>query len=97
MKLSRRSRLPGVLLALALIGAAFGCGKPGSPPVKGPQPEDLPTYKVATDFTLPESPTWQRAKKRGHLVVGAKEDQPSMGRRIPPVAATPASTSRSPR
>ncbi|MER6521576.1 MULTISPECIES: glutamate ABC transporter substrate-binding protein [unclassified Streptomyces] len=80
---SRRSRLPGVLLALALLASAVGCGKDGSPPVKGPQPEDLPTYKVATDFTLPESPTWQRAKKRGHLVVGAKEDQPYMGEKDP--------------
>ncbi|MFD5887114.1 glutamate ABC transporter substrate-binding protein [Streptomyces sp. NPDC060334] len=83
MTLSRRSRLPGVLLALALLASAVGCGKDGSPPVKGPQPEDLPTYKVATDFTLPESPTWQRAKKRGHLVVGAKEDQPYMGEKDP--------------
>ncbi|MGW6835183.1 glutamate ABC transporter substrate-binding protein [Streptomyces sp. NPDC054949] len=80
---SRRSRLPGVLLALALLASAVGCGKDGSPPVKGPQPEDLPTYKVATDFALPESPTWQRAKKRGHLVVGAKEDQPYMGEKDP--------------
>ncbi|KOU63753.1 ABC transporter substrate-binding protein [Streptomyces sp. WM4235] len=75
--------MPGVLLALALLASAVGCGKDGSPPVKGPQPEDLPTYKVATDFTLPESPTWQRAKKRGHLVVGAKEDQPYMGEKDP--------------
>ncbi|MEU9001757.1 glutamate ABC transporter substrate-binding protein [Streptomyces sp. NPDC048551] len=69
-------------LTLALLAAA-ACGKPGSPPVKGPQPEDLPVYHVATDFQLPQSPTWQRAKKRGHLVVGAKEDQPYMGEKDP--------------
>ncbi|MCF3182500.1 glutamate ABC transporter substrate-binding protein [Streptomyces polychromogenes] len=70
-------------LALALLVAAAGCGKSGSPPVKGPQPEDLPVYRVDTAFTLPASPTWEKAKKRGHLVVGAKEDQPYMGEKDP--------------
>ncbi|MFB0632546.1 glutamate ABC transporter substrate-binding protein [Streptomyces sp. AB3(2024)] len=82
----RRARTPHVLRALALILAllaATACGKPGSPPVKGPQPGDLPAYKVATGFELPESRTWERARKRGHLVVGAKEDQPYMGEKDP--------------
>ncbi|WP_406386723.1 glutamate ABC transporter substrate-binding protein [Streptomyces sp. NBC_00211] len=75
-----RTRL---LLVAALLAALAGCGKEGSPPVKGPQPEDLPVYKVATGFQLPQSPTWEKAKKRGHLVVGAKEDQPYMGEKDP--------------
>ncbi|MET8754457.1 glutamate ABC transporter substrate-binding protein [Streptomyces sp. NPDC004667] len=81
-----RARTPHVLRALVLILAllaATACGRSGSPPVKGPQPEDLPVYKVATGFQLPDSPTWERAKKRGHLVVGAKEDQPYMGEKDP--------------
>ncbi|MGW0365770.1 glutamate ABC transporter substrate-binding protein [Streptomyces sp. NPDC002990] len=71
------------LLLLAGTGAATGCGRPGSPPVKGPQPEDLPSYEVATGFQLPDSPTWRKAKRRGHLVVGAKEDQPYLGEKDP--------------
>ncbi|MEV7726191.1 glutamate ABC transporter substrate-binding protein [Streptomyces sp. NPDC087917] len=74
--------LRALALALALLALA-ACGKSGSPPVKGPQPEDLPAYRIATDFRLPESPTWERAKKRGHLVVGVKEDQPYMGEKDP--------------
>jgi glutamate transport system substrate-binding protein len=40
-------------------------------------------YQVRTDFRLPDSPTWNRARRRGHLVVGAKEDQPYLGEKDP--------------
>ncbi|MGW7099347.1 glutamate ABC transporter substrate-binding protein [Streptomyces sp. NPDC054838] len=83
MKRPIAARLSGCLLLLALLGAAAGCGKPGSPPVKGPQPESLPVYHVATGFKLPDSPTWEAAERRGHLVVGAKEDQPYLGEQDP--------------
>lgn len=69
----------GLLLAVL----AVGCGKEGSPPVKGPQPGRLPVYKVDTGFRLPESTTWTKAKKRGYLRVGAKEDQPFLGEKDP--------------
>ncbi|MCM2410745.1 MULTISPECIES: glutamate ABC transporter substrate-binding protein [unclassified Streptomyces] len=69
----------GLLLAVL----AAGCGKDGSPPVKGPQPGALPVYKVDTGFRLPESKTWTKAKKRGYLRVGAKEDQPYLGEKDP--------------
>jgi glutamate transport system substrate-binding protein len=72
--------LAGILLAAL---AAAGCGKEGSPPVKGPKPEQLPVYKVDTGFRLPDSPTWTKAKKRGYLRVGAKEDQPYLGEKDP--------------
>ncbi|MEU9039250.1 glutamate ABC transporter substrate-binding protein [Streptomyces sp. NPDC048352] len=71
------------LALAALLLAAAGCGKSGSPPVKGPQPEDLPAYRVDTGFSLPQSGTWEKAKRRGRLVVGVKEDQPYMGEKDP--------------
>ncbi|WP_189833844.1 glutamate ABC transporter substrate-binding protein [Streptomyces zaomyceticus] len=83
--MQRTHRAPAALaLLLAATTAVLGgCGREGSPPVKGPQPDQLPVYQVDKDFSLPDSPTWERAKKRGHLVVGAKEDQPYMGERDP--------------
>ncbi|GAA2488456.1 glutamate ABC transporter substrate-binding protein [Streptomyces gobitricini] len=83
---TRAKRTPAAVapaLALALALAAGACGKDGRPPVKGPQPDKLPRYRVATAFLLPDSPTWNRAKRRGHLVVGAKEDQPYLGEKDP--------------
>ncbi|MER5307260.1 glutamate ABC transporter substrate-binding protein [Streptomyces sp. NPDC002773] len=82
--MQRTHRAPAVLaLLLAAAAALAGCGKEGSPPVKGPQPDELPVYQVLSGFTLPDSSTWNRAKKRGRLVVGAKEDQPYMGEKDP--------------
>jgi glutamate transport system substrate-binding protein len=76
-------RMPRTLAALVLVLLAAACGKEGSPPVKGPQPDELPKYTVAKDFQLPGSRTWEKAKRRGKLVVGAKEDQPYMGEKDP--------------
>ncbi|MFF0557655.1 glutamate ABC transporter substrate-binding protein [Streptomyces sp. NPDC004266] len=70
-------------LLLAVTAVLGGCGKEGSPPVKGPQPDRLPVYRVESGFALPDSATWNRAKRRGRLVVGAKEDQPYMGEKDP--------------
>ncbi|MFE9612938.1 glutamate ABC transporter substrate-binding protein [Streptomyces sp. NPDC006012] len=72
-------------LALAVLAAllAAGCGRAGSPPGKGPAASTLPRYQVARGFKLPDSPTWTRAKQRGHVIVGAKEDQPYLGERDP--------------
>ncbi|WP_434599041.1 glutamate ABC transporter substrate-binding protein [Streptomyces sp. A5-4] len=71
------------LAAVVLVLLAAACGKEGSPPVKGPQPDELPKYTVAKGFDLPASRTWGKAKRRGRLVVGAKEDQPYMGEKDP--------------
>ncbi|MFF7177924.1 transporter substrate-binding domain-containing protein [Streptomyces sp. NPDC008121] len=81
MHRTKRTLAALVLLLAAAVTAA--CGREGSPPVKGPQPDALPVYQVRTDFRLPSSPTWEKAKRRGHLVVGVKEDQPYMGERDP--------------
>lgn len=75
------ARVSALGLLLALLGAA--CGKEGSPPGKGPAADRLPHYRVAQGFELPASSTWRRAKRRGHLVVGAKEDQPYLGEKDP--------------
>ncbi|MCX5339708.1 glutamate ABC transporter substrate-binding protein [Streptomyces atratus] len=79
----RTRRVLAACAGLLLAVLAAGCGKEGSPPVKGPKPEQLPVYKVDTSFRLPESPTWKKAKKRGYLRVGAKEDQPYLGEKDP--------------
>ncbi|MEU5211463.1 glutamate ABC transporter substrate-binding protein [Streptomyces sp. NPDC020742] len=78
----RRRALPALVLAL-LVLALVGCGREGSPPVKGPRADQLPTYPVNRNFRLPDSPTWQKAKRRGHLIIGVKEDQPYLGERDP--------------
>ncbi|MEK8145613.1 glutamate ABC transporter substrate-binding protein [Streptomyces sp. M10(2022)] len=79
----RTKRILAALACLLLALPAAACGKEGSPPVKGPKAEALPQYTVDTGFRLPESKTWTKAKKRGYLVVGAKEDQPYLGEKDP--------------
>ncbi|WNF30404.1 glutamate ABC transporter substrate-binding protein [Streptomyces sp. C11-1] len=80
---TRTGRAAALVTGLLLAALAAGCGKDGSPPVKGPRLEALPVYEVDTGFELPESPTWAKAKRRGHLVIGAKEDQPYLGEKDP--------------
>ncbi|MER5641944.1 glutamate ABC transporter substrate-binding protein [Kitasatospora sp. NPDC002227] len=75
-----RKLLGPALLALALLA---GCGKPGTPPPKGPQPSALPSYQVRSTDAVQGSPTLDSARSRGHLVVGAKEDQPYLGQKNP--------------
>ncbi|CAL9405244.1 glutamate ABC transporter substrate-binding protein [Streptomyces sp. enrichment culture] len=78
----RTTRVPRALCALLVLLAA-ACGKEGSPPGKGPAAGRLPHYQVARDVRLPASRTWTRAKRRGHFVVGVKEDQPYLGEKDP--------------
>ncbi|CAL9289332.1 glutamate ABC transporter substrate-binding protein [Streptomyces sp. SudanB182_2057] len=78
----RTTRAPRALCALLVLLAA-ACGKEGSPPGKGPAAGKLPHYQVARDVRLPASRTWTRAKRRGHFVVGVKEDQPYLGEKDP--------------
>ncbi|MGW4382711.1 glutamate ABC transporter substrate-binding protein [Kitasatospora sp. NPDC004531] len=83
--MNQRYILRALALALALPGLAAGlsgCGKEGTPPPKGPQPEALPSYEVRAN-TVTGSPTLDAARARGHLVVGAKEDQPYLGQKNP--------------
>lgn len=80
---TRTGRAAALVAGLLLAALAAGCGKDGSPPVKGPKAEALPEYRVDTGFELPDSRTWTKAKRRGYLVVGAKEDQPYLGEKDP--------------
>ncbi|MFF2729655.1 glutamate ABC transporter substrate-binding protein [Streptomyces sp. NPDC058008] len=79
----RTRNIAAVLLCLLAAALGAGCGREGSPPVKGPKAEALPRYTVDTGFTLPGSKTWEKARSRGYLVVGAKEDQPYLGEKDP--------------
>jgi glutamate transport system substrate-binding protein len=78
-----RTRTAAVLAAALLLAVLPGCGRAGSPPVKGPSSKNLPTYEVARTFSLPSSPVWTAANKRGRLRIGVKDDQPYLGERDP--------------
>ncbi|MEU5371480.1 glutamate ABC transporter substrate-binding protein [Streptomyces sp. NPDC005951] len=80
---TRTGRAAALVAGLLFAALAAGCGKDGSPPVKGPKAEALPVYRVDTGFELPDSRTWTKAKRRGYLIVGAKEDQPYLGEKDP--------------
>ncbi|WP_329041666.1 glutamate ABC transporter substrate-binding protein [Streptomyces sp. NBC_00178] len=79
----RTRNIAAALVCLLLAVLAVGCGREGSPPVKGPKAGALPRYAVDTGFRLPESRTWTQAEKRGYLRVGVKEDQPYLGEKDP--------------
>lgn len=84
MRIPRTTSLRAVAALLCTVALlASGCGRSGSPPAAGPQPRAMPHYSVERDFRLPASATWKRAKARGHLIIGSKEDQPGMGERNP--------------
>ncbi|MFB7666164.1 glutamate ABC transporter substrate-binding protein [Kitasatospora sp. NPDC056138] len=73
-------RPPLLIVLLVLLTA---CGRPGTPPPKGPQASALPTYQVQNASEIQGSPTLDRARARGRLVIGVKEDQPYLGQKNP--------------
>ena len=70
--------LAAVLLTGAL--ALTACGKEGSP-TDTAAPAGL--FEVAKDVKVDGSPTFEKVKSRGSLVVGVKEDQPGLGYKDP--------------
>ncbi|KJK53269.1 ABC transporter substrate-binding protein [Lentzea aerocolonigenes] len=70
--------LAAVLLTGAL--ALTACGKEGSP-TDTAAPAGL--FEVAKDVKVDGSPTFEKAKARGNLVIGVKEDQPGLGYKDP--------------
>lgn len=69
------------LAAGLLVGslALAGCGREGGPGADQPSIE----HPVAPNVVVEGSPTFDRMKQRGKVVVGVKEDQPQLGFRDP--------------
>jgi glutamate transport system substrate-binding protein len=70
--------LAAVLLTGAL--ALTACGKEGSPT---DQPAPAGLFEVAKDVKVEGSPSFEKIKARGELIVGVKEDQPGLGYKDP--------------
>ncbi|KOV79090.1 glutamate ABC transporter substrate-binding protein [Nocardia sp. NRRL S-836] len=70
------------LTAVLLVGglALTACGKEGSP-TDTAAPAGV--FEVAKDVKVEGSPTFDKIKSRGSLVVGVKEDQPGLGFKDP--------------
>jgi glutamate transport system substrate-binding protein len=64
-----------------LVGglALTACGKEGSPGESAPPP----AQDVAADVKVDGSPTFDKIKARGKVVIGVKEDQPGLGFKDP--------------
>jgi glutamate transport system substrate-binding protein len=69
-------------LAVALLAgglALTACGKEGGPGDTG----TAPSQQVAADVKVDGSPTFEKIKARGRVIVGVKEDQPGLGYKDP--------------
>jgi glutamate transport system substrate-binding protein len=67
------------LAAVALVGALAlaGCGKEGDTASSGPKVE------AEQNVTVAGSPTFDKIKSRGKVIIGVKEDQPNLGFKDP--------------
>ncbi|MFE2754928.1 glutamate ABC transporter substrate-binding protein [Actinosynnema sp. NPDC059335] len=68
-------------LAVALLAgglALTACGKEG-----GPGDSPATSQQVASDVTVEGSPTFDKIKARGKVIIGVKEDQPGLGYKDP--------------
>jgi glutamate transport system substrate-binding protein len=74
----RARTLAAVLLAGGL--ALTACGKEGTP---GDTGGTAPSQAAATDVKLDGSPTFEKIKARGRVIIGVKEDQPGLGFKDP--------------
>jgi glutamate transport system substrate-binding protein len=82
----RRSTLG--TLAVLLVGtlALSACGREGAPTgttsgggTGGDTGPAAPTYVVAENVTVADSPTFARMQERGRVILGVKNDQPGLG------------------
>ncbi|GAA1352562.1 glutamate ABC transporter substrate-binding protein [Falsarthrobacter nasiphocae] len=74
---------PKILAATLAVSALAlaGCGQSGEPSSSSPS-GDAP-YKVASNVEIKGSPTFDKIKKDGKVVVGVKQDQPNLGYKDP--------------
>ncbi|NUS53974.1 MAG: glutamate ABC transporter substrate-binding protein [Streptomycetaceae bacterium] len=91
MRLGRTVAAAGALCAMLLAagcGTDDGGGKTGTAgTANGPSgvsttpsaPPQIAPYLARPGVDLSASPTWAKARDRGHLIVGAKDDQPFLG------------------
>ncbi|KQV21302.1 MULTISPECIES: glutamate ABC transporter substrate-binding protein [unclassified Kitasatospora] len=73
----RTRRTIAAAMSVLALTAVAACGKEA--PVAADNAVKLPTYTVKTDAKVEGSKTFDEAKKRGKLVIGAKADQPYLG------------------
>ena len=80
---SRTRRGLPALAAAALATVALGaCGEEGTPTPGAPQGDAsaaAPEYEVASSVDLTGSPTYDKMKSAGKVVIGVKADQPGIG------------------
>ncbi|AXI79726.1 glutamate ABC transporter substrate-binding protein [Peterkaempfera bronchialis] len=73
----RTRRTAAAVLAVLALTAVAACGKDGSP--NDDSAGSSTSYEVKKDVSISGSATFDAAKKRGKLIVGAKADQPNLG------------------
>ena len=74
-------RVRTLAIGLMVGGLALtACGKEGAP---GDSGTSAPAQSAAADVTVAGSPTFDKMKTRGKVVVGVKEDQPGLGYKDP--------------
>ncbi|MFF8287372.1 glutamate ABC transporter substrate-binding protein [Streptomyces albus] len=79
MRFHKTAAAAAAVLALAATAACGGKeGSAGDKPKDQTDEKALPTYDIAKDAKV-DSPVWERAHKRGKIVIGAKADQPYLG------------------
>ncbi|MFJ9523314.1 glutamate ABC transporter substrate-binding protein [Kitasatospora sp. NPDC101801] len=74
----RTRRTIAAAMSVLALTAVAACGKEAAPAASDSTAK-LPTYTVKTDAKVTGSKTFDEAKKRGKLIVGAKADQPFLG------------------
>ncbi|MFC9332052.1 glutamate ABC transporter substrate-binding protein [Kitasatospora sp. NPDC057015] len=74
--------IAATLCVVALTATTAACGKSGTPgdsAAGASAAPKLPTYQVKADAKVEGSKTFEAAKTRGKLIIGAKADQPFLG------------------
>jgi len=73
-----RTLAVGALVGGLALSTVAACGKSGTP-----SSESAVSQTTATNVTVAGSPTFDKMKQRGKVVIGVKEDQPGLGLKDP--------------